>query len=62
MKLVFEIIFVLILGAGIAFLFPWFLYICSYMIARGRWNAIRDSKLKSSLKNLQNLTEYGKEN
>lgn len=43
------------------FLLPVLLYICSYMIEKGRVNAIKDTKMKSSIKNLLNLTKYGKE-
>ena len=50
------------LAVGALTVTPVFLYICTYMVARGRWDGIRDSKMKLTIKNLLNLKKHVKEN
>lgn len=47
----------------LGFMSPYIVYFLSYMVTRGRWDAIRDVKSKERIiRNLTNLKKHGKEN
>lgn len=52
----------MVLIAGLVIGGPWLAYVYSYMVARGRFDGIRDSKMKLAIKNLFNLKNHVKEN
>lgn len=41
---------------------PIIVYIWSYMAVRGKFDGVRDSKMKLTIKNVLNFKKYGKEN